>query len=312
MRAAVFFAVAFFGARAVRGAPVFGVFTMVFAGAFFAVFFFAAIRITSNRRRSMRPTVRTAFHTFSKDLEGRLRHPYLCTAGKVTIAMGVMLPTPAALAALPLRRKDGTLATDAEKRAEWHLIASLKQHMEQGGGYYDRFATLRLSWEDVDRVTDAKLDVMERELRGGVFPGWDSWCDDLQLFGLSWGWAVGPAHPYPKMIAAINSGDFDTAVLECDINPKKGTIVERNRRNKVLLENAKRVRDYRLDPTVVYWPRELAVVDREAETLRELPTAGPSSAPGPVLEEDGGDARRDATTDAILEAARAMIARRRG
>lgn len=53
MRAAAgFFAVAFFGAFAIRGAPVFGVFTVeragvFFAGAFFAVVFFAAIRVTS-------------------------------------------------------------------------------------------------------------------------------------------------------------------------------------------------------------------------------------------------------------------------
>lgn len=57
--AGFFFAVVFFGARAIRGAPVFGVFTVeragvFFAGAFFAVVFFAAIRVTSWRsRRSM-------------------------------------------------------------------------------------------------------------------------------------------------------------------------------------------------------------------------------------------------------------------
>lgn len=55
LRPAAFFfgaAVAFFGARAVRGAPAFGVFTVArvelfFAGAFFAFVFFVAIRVTS-------------------------------------------------------------------------------------------------------------------------------------------------------------------------------------------------------------------------------------------------------------------------
>lgn len=259
----------------------------------------------------MRPSVRAAFHAFSKDLEGRLAHPYLCTAGKVTIAMGVMLPTPGALAALPLRRADGTLATPAEKVAEWHRIDALQELRDLGGWHFRRHATLHLADEDVDRVTEEKLDVMDRELRHLFGAEWDEWCGDLQLFGGSWAWAVGPGSPYPRMVAALLAGDFDTAIRECEINPKKGTIVERNRRNVILLENAKRVRDFRLDPEPVYWPRELATVDREAETLREVPGV-PSSAPPaePVLEEDGGASRRAATSEAIVEALRDEITRR--
>lgn len=277
----------------------------------------------------MHPSVVAAFHAFSVDLEGRLNLMYLCTAGKVTTAMGVMLPTAAAAAALPWLRADGSRASAAEIISEYSRVAV------QGCGQYDpievrpgvwevrcawagsqreclahagwraaeRVTSLRLAWEDVDRATEQKMATMERELRG-VFPDWDAWCFDEQLFGLSWAWAVGPHRPYPKMIAALNRGDFATAINECDINPKRGTIVKRNERNKVLLANAERVRDFRLDPTVVYWPRELAVVDRDAETLRELPKATA------VLEEDGGDARRDATAGTIAEAVLDEIARR--
>lgn len=288
----------------------------------------------------MRPSVLAAFHTFSEDLEGRLPLPYLCSAGKVTTAMGVMLPTASASAALRWRRPDGSLATKAEIIAEYSRVATM------GCGQYDpievrpgvwevrcawkgsakrclahlgwpeaaKVTTLRLSWEDVDLVTEAKLASIVRELRV-LRPEWDQLCGDEQLFMDSWAWAVGPHSAYPRMLAALSAGDYDTAIAECTINPQRGTIITRNARNRVLLENARRVRDFKLDPAPVYWPRELAVVDREAETLREFPDTASSSkmpAAAPVLEEDGGAGRRSATTEAIVEAARDLITRRNG
>lgn len=56
------------------------------------------------------------------------------------------------------------------------------------------------------------------------------------------------------------------------------------------------------------WEQVLA---SEAPTERELPAA-PETQPSPVVEDDGGESRRRATTEAVVDAVRELVARRSG
>lgn len=249
----------------------------------------------------MHPSVREGFHRFSEPLEGRLPFMYLCTAGEVTTAIGVMMPTASSAVAYPWRRKDGSLAGASEVVAEWERMKALQHMRFAGGGAFGKKATLFLEWDDVDRLTDAKLLVMERHL-GRLFPAWDLWPADGQLALLSWAWAVGPAAKYPRMISLLKDGHFAEAAYECTINPQKGTIVERNERNRVLLRNAQFVRDKHLDPRMLYWPTQLTTP--EDDTLPELPVVGPVDPEETVVVTvpliESFETRRAMTTEAVV------------
>jgi hypothetical protein len=73
----------------------------------------------------------------------------------------------------------------------------------------------------------------------------------------------------------------------------------RNAANKMLMLNAARVQDFHLDPDLVGWDQLIGVT--ELPTVPELPNP-PSSEP--VLEDDGGAAREQATFDAVDELAK--------
>ncbi len=115
---------------------------------------------------------------------------------------------------------------------------------------------------------DWKLQSVDAQL-GKLFPMYPEWNACAQLFALSWAWAVGAASPYPRMIAALRAGNFLEASGECTITPNRGTIVTRNKRNRVLLANAQRIQDYALNPDQLEWFNLVDVGD--TPTLPELP-----------------------------------------
>lgn len=236
----------------------------------------------------MREAVREAFHVFSEPLEGRVTFMYLDSAepvGFVTIGVGNLIDPAGAALGLPFVRPDGTPATRAEIFTAWALVKGRQDLKRHGGMVFGGLAgnTLRLTPDAIDRLVERKLDDVDRQL-AAKFCDWPSWCCDAQLALLSWAWAVGANAKYPAMIAALRAGLFKDAADECVINPKRGTIVTRNARNRVLLRNAGVVLGARLDPTVLHWPADL---DPEAtSTRRDMPN--PPSSPAPEAETGSG------------------------
>jgi hypothetical protein len=97
------------------------------------------------------------------------------------------------------------------------------------------------------------------------------------------------------MFAALRRGDFVAASAECTINPQIGTIVERNRRNQLLLWNAATVVQDKLDRDAVHWPRDL--VEERRKATKEAPTL--PALEDPISEDDGGASRRSATLGTV-------------
>lgn len=221
----------------------------------------------------MRDGIRPAFHEFSAPLEGKeVPFFYLDSAdpvGFVTIATGCLVDPVSTALGLPMVKRDGTRATRVEIAAAWHLVKSRQDLKKHGGMIYGSLAgnELRLARGAARELADKRLTALDAEL-SKLFPDFQEWCADAQLFALSWGWAVGPHSRYPRMIAALKAWDFATAANECDINPKRGTIIKRNAENRILLRNAVQVEARGLDPSVLWWPVDLSA---EAPTVTELP-----------------------------------------
>ena len=218
----------------------------------------------------MREVVRSAFHEFSAPLEGReLTFMYLDSAdpvGFVTTATGCLIDPVSMAVGHPWQHPDGRLATPAEIIACWSLVKARQDLRRHGGMVFERLAgnVLRLSPEAARNLVDKRLTWFDAEL-SRVFPDYANWPACAQLFALSWSWAVGVHARYPRMIAALNSGDFLTAAEECTINPQRGTIVKRNAANRILLRNAERVQSYKLDPSTLNWSSLISVSDADTQ-----------------------------------------------
>lgn len=254
----------------------------------------------------MRPAVVTAFPKFTIPKEGRVPFLYLDYADPpgpyVTIAVGNLVDPISTALDLPLMRPDGRPASRAEIAAAWERVKARTDLAPHGGWAFHNVTDLRLTEEGLDRVVMQKLLSVDAQL-AAKFPDWEDWCCDAQLFGLSWAWAVGANAKYPKMIAALRAGDFETAAYECTITPNRGSIVHRNEANRILLRNAARVVGMHLDPDRLFFPTDLAAIEQDnIPTRPELPN--PPSSAEPVLEDDGGAARREATFWAVDELAK--------
>jgi hypothetical protein len=244
----------------------------------------------------MRASAQAVWHKFSEPLEGRVYHMYLDVKGLVTTGVGNLIDTPQAAAALPWKRPSGDPATRDEIVSAWQLVKSRQDLAPRGGNHaeFHKLTALRLSPDDVDAMVRKHLASDEAHLRKRV-PDYDDLPADAQLMLHSWAWAVGPAANYPRMFDALLAGDFIAAAGQCTINPQKGTIVERNRRNILLLWNAATVVQDKLDPDTVYWPRDL--VEERRQAIKEAPTL--PEVENPVSEDDGGASRRQATLDTV-------------
>ncbi len=100
---------------------------------------------------------------------------------------------------------------------------------------------MRLPPPAVYQLINSKVDEFEAILRKRI-ANWDNLPADAQLAVLSMAWAMGPGFRYPGFLAALSSGDFDTAMREAHMPDEKNAgLVPRNAANKQLLANAGQV-----------------------------------------------------------------------
>ncbi len=175
--------------------------------------------------------------TFTEPFEGTVPHMYLDIKGLVTCGLGNLIEPLQLGWNLPWRRKDGTLATQSEYMEDWNAVNGRPELARLGWTEAARYCKLHLSPEDILETVKLKLLSNEVILRKRL-PRYDEMCADGQLFLHSWAWAVGPNSPYPRMLKHLSTGKYLSAIEECDITPKVGTIVLRNFANKQLLLNA--------------------------------------------------------------------------
>lgn len=189
------------------------------------------------------PAVLEAFWAFTVPLEGYVPHMYRDTKDYVTVGVGNLVdPMPYAMV-LPFKRRDGSPATREEIANEWRRIHIAPDLGKLGWRAAEKIATLHLDEADVEALFFRKVEENAAHLAKrcpiASVPA------DAQMALLSWSWAVGPAGKYPKMLAAVNRGDYAAAAEEIRVTDGKGkapgTLAIRNAANRRMMLNASAV-----------------------------------------------------------------------
>jgi GH24 family phage-related lysozyme (muramidase) len=204
----------------------------------------------------MHDSVAAAFVRFSSPLEGVFRSMYLDVRGLVTTAIGVLIDPVGLALQLPWKRPDGSLATADEIRAEWLSLKARQDLRNTIAAKQAKATTLRLSDEDVQAITRARLLGNERFLVND-FPKFASMPADAQLCILSMAWALGAgfADTFKSFAKAANACDWVTAKAHCKIRTASNPgILERNRANELCLDNAATVIENDMPRDELHWP----------------------------------------------------------
>jgi hypothetical protein len=211
----------------------------------------------------MHASVEREFFPFTDKFEGTVRSMYLDVKGNVSTGMGILLETPNEARGYPWLRPDGSRASPSEITAEWEEVHKRQDMAHSSWTEFERFTKLRLTPEYVRDLTARTAREFETTLRS-YFPTWDSLPADAQLGILSLAWANGPhfpgnqPHGFPKFRQAVNERDFERAALESHMDETGvSALNKRNRANFILLNNAHAVERDKLEPSVLYWPKDL-------------------------------------------------------
>jgi hypothetical protein len=121
--------------------------------------------------------------------------------------------------------------------------------------FWQNLTTIRLSDDSVSRLVDTSTRKIAKALET-KHPIVASLPADAQLATMRWAWALGPNRDrYTKFWAAIENGDYETAAKEshwAGEDPKVFALI------KALFQNANWVANQGLDPTVPFWPNNIA------------------------------------------------------
>jgi GH24 family phage-related lysozyme (muramidase) len=159
-----------------------------------------------------------------KEFEGCVPWMYRDTVGKVTVGVGLMLPSASAAEALPFVL-DGRAATTAEIAAEFARIDAMT--MGRLPAFYRAATSLELSEETIDAKLSAVLQGFEADLRTQI-PHYDGLPDGVKMALLDMIYNLGPAglfHGFPHLMAAVESGSWAQAAACC---MRRGPSAERN------------------------------------------------------------------------------------
>jgi hypothetical protein len=220
----------------------------------------------------MYDSVQSQFRTFSEQFEGCVSYMYLDIKGLVTVGVGNLIDPVALATALPFRFKTrpgiatpGAPASPDQIAAEWQRLKSNPGLAQKRFNFFDPVTELELPDDALDHLIAKRLTGNESFLkRQQPFNAFDHWPADAQLALLSMAWAMGPAGPggFPHFCAACETLDFTGAALECKMNEAGNPgLIPRNIANRTLLSNAAAVLAQGLDPSSLYYPKDLTVSD---------------------------------------------------
>jgi GH24 family phage-related lysozyme (muramidase) len=211
----------------------------------------------------MYPSVQAAWLKFNDRLEGHLPFMYLDILGYVTCGMGNLVdPLPMALS-LPWLNADGSAADEAIITAAWHAVDACRSDPKgkrQTSGLATKYGqafggvtTIRLNEDGIQALIDSQVAANELELRKH-FTAYDTMPADGQMAINSMAWAMGAGFPstFKTFTAAVNAGDWDTAIANADF--RGAGVATRIAANKVMLANARDVAAGGLDASVLHYP----------------------------------------------------------
>lgn len=207
----------------------------------------------------MHRSVRDIWVEFNEPLEGIVTCMYADVLGLVTTGMGNLIDPIKSAISHPWELPSGNLATREQIARAWMAAKNDPLCAKRGWTYAAKLPAnnIRLPLEYVHKLIVQKLEQHDEAL-AYRFEGWGSFPADAQLGIHSMAWAMGSGFPakFPKFTAAVRRGDWEAASRECGISPAKGTVVERNRRNRLLFMNAARVVLGNRDPSVLLYGSE--------------------------------------------------------
>jgi GH24 family phage-related lysozyme (muramidase) len=149
-----------------------------------------------------------------REFEGCVNWMYRDTAGKVTVGVGLMLPSAAAACALPFLL-DSKPAHPQQIAEEFARVSALAPGRLPS--FYKTAASPELTDDAVDATLLAVLTEFDATLRGKI-AGYDKLPDGVKLALLDMIYNLGPTGlltGYPRMLVAIEGGAWADAAKEC-------------------------------------------------------------------------------------------------
>jgi GH24 family phage-related lysozyme (muramidase) len=206
----------------------------------------------------MHDSVKAIWVRFNEPLEGLVTCLYADELGLVTTGMGNLVDPVGVALSLPWQMPDGRPARHDQIAQAFTAVKMDPKCRVKGWTYAARLPlnNIRLTRLDVEKLIVSKLEANDVRMRARV-PDWESRCADAQLAVHSMAWAMGPNFfaKFPKFTAAFIARDYMTAAAQCKIAKERGTIVERNKRNRQLLENAAAIEaDPNAERSKLVWP----------------------------------------------------------
>lgn len=204
-------------------------------------------------------STQNAFLRFTAELEGTCLWMYLDVEGLVTTGIGNLINAPdAAIKFNNWYHRNGTPATDQEVINEWNVVKALQSHSNDDELFWKDRAVLMMNPTE----TDKKVLAMAKQVETYVMlrPQMHSYCNwpaDAQMAVLSMEWAMGDGHmsSYHKFLACANRNDFTGMADECYMDDTHNPgLIKRNLYNKALFENAARVINLGIDPSLYFGP----------------------------------------------------------
>jgi len=149
-----------------------------------------------------------------EEFEGSIPWMYRDTAGHVTVGVGLMLPDAAAAMHLAFAL-EGHPATAEEIAAEFARVDALP--MGRPALFYRAPDKPELPQAEIDSLLQSVLSGFEGELKAAL-PGYDGFPDSVKIALLDMAYNLGPAgllHGYPRMIRAVEAGNWAQAAANC-------------------------------------------------------------------------------------------------
>ena len=168
--------------------------------------------------------------------EGSIPHMYLYTVGKVTVAVGNMLPDAAAGQTLVfVKRGTDQRASVEESSADFAAVSA--QPKGKVAGFYKQFTKLDMPEQAINELLDARIVGFEAGLRKD-FVGYDGFPDSARIGLMDMAFNLGNrglVKKFPTFTAAARASDWAKCAEECK---RQGIADSRNEETEKLFLGA--------------------------------------------------------------------------
>ena len=168
-----------------------------------------------------------------KNFEGCVPYMYVCTGGEVTVGVGHAIPSPAGASQLAWQ-VGGVAASPVQAAADFQSVAAAQKGMLASA--YAELTQCRMSGGDIEALVEADVQAFEAQLAVAL-PNWNSYPEPAQeaLFDMAFNLGLGGLKKFPRMLAAIDVGDWSTAAAQ---SHRQGIGESRNQEIAALLRSA--------------------------------------------------------------------------